>query len=85
MGWIYFHFGNQFASLFGAATVDEYCGRGIYRVLVAQRLKNARQQGRRFVTTGASPYSRPILSEMGFNLLTIETDYVWKGRYVPTK
>ena len=64
--WIYFHFGSLYASLFWGTTVSEQLGYGIYRELVAQRLQYAREPGRRFVTTGASPNSRPNSVKNGF-------------------
>jgi hypothetical protein len=77
-GWVYFNPNSQFASLFGGATVIEKQGQGFYKSVVARRVKEAVQRGYRFVTTGASKMSLPILLHYGFEKLTISTDYTWK-------
>ena len=78
-GWIYFHPHSQFAGLFGGATLEEQRGRGIYSALLSRRIQEAKQRGRRFITTGASPMSRPVLEKVGFRLVSFAYDYVWKG------
>ena len=78
-GWTYFHPGSQFTSLYGGATVEAQRGHGIYHALLDVRVREARQKGRRIVTTGASPMSRPILVKRGFSLLTHAYAYEWEG------
>jgi len=78
--WIYFHPHNQFAGLFGGATLPAFRARGLYTAVLAIRVQEARRRGYRFLTTGASPMSRPILAQNGFRLLTYAYAYEWKGR-----
>jgi len=78
--WIYFHPHNQFAGLFGGATLPAFRARGLYTAVLAIRVQEARRRGYRFSTTGASPMSRPILARNGFRLLTYAYAYEWKGR-----
>jgi hypothetical protein len=76
-GWIYFHPKSQFAGLFGGATVSEYRQRGLYTEILAARVQEATRRGYRFLTTGASPMSRPLLAKNGFQLLTYAHAYEW--------
>ena len=78
-GWIYFNPDNPFTSLFGGATVPEYRQRGLYHLLVRARLQEAQARGYRFLSTGASPFSRPILEKIGFSLLTRLYSFCWQG------
>ncbi|MGY0489678.1 GNAT family N-acetyltransferase [Streptomyces sp. WG-D5] len=71
------HPGTAFASLWGGGTVPEWRGRGIYRSLVAFRVRIAAERGFPYVQTDASPYSRPILERLGFTVLGTTTPYVW--------
>jgi GNAT superfamily N-acetyltransferase len=79
-GWAYFYPKSQFAALFGGATLPEYRGLGLYTGVLAARVQEAVQRGYRYLTTGASPMSQPILARNGFRLLTHAHDYEWKGR-----
>jgi hypothetical protein len=78
-GWIYFNRNSQFASLYGGATVSEKQGQDLYRSVVEARIREALQRGYRFITTGASAMSLPILLRMGFEQLTVSNDFQWKG------
>jgi len=78
-GWIYFHPHNPFATLNGGATIPEYRQRGLYTALVNTRLREAQERGYRFISTGASPFSRPILEQNGFYLLTVAYSMRWSG------
>ena len=78
-GWIYFNPGSSFASIYGGATAEGYRKRGFYSAVAAVRVQEAIRRGYRFITVGASQMSRPILERLGFRLLTIERDYVYKG------
>ena len=78
-GWVYFHPNSQFADLFGGATVSEHRRRGLYTAVLAIRVQEAISRGYRFVTTGASPESQPILAKNGFRLLTYAHAYEWEG------
>ncbi|MFJ8932369.1 GNAT family N-acetyltransferase [Streptomyces sp. NPDC102340] len=72
------HPGTAFASLWGGGTVPEWRGRGIYRSLVAFRVRIAAERGFTYVQVDASPYSRPILERLGFVALGTTTPYVWE-------
>jgi ribosomal protein S18 acetylase RimI-like enzyme len=71
------HPGTAFASLWGGGTVPEWRGRGIYRSLVAFRVRIAAERGFAYVQVDATPYSRPILERLGFVALGTTTPYVW--------
>ena len=79
VGWVYFHPHAQFASLFGGATLPSYRRRGLYLAILAIRVREAIRRGYRFLATGASPMSRPILARNGFQLLTHAYACEWKG------
>ncbi|MGY0021899.1 GNAT family N-acetyltransferase [Streptomyces sp. YJ-C3] len=70
------HEGTDFASLWGGGTVPEWRGRGIYRALVAFRVRIAAERGFSYVHVDASSYSRPILERLGFVALGTTTPYV---------
>ncbi|MET8473475.1 GNAT family N-acetyltransferase [Streptomyces sp. NPDC006422] len=72
------HPGTAFASLWGGGTVPEWRGRGVYRSLVAFRVRIAAERGFSYVQVDASPYSRPILERLGFTALGTTTPYVWE-------
>lgn len=78
-GWTYFHAHSQFASLFGGATVAAYRQRGLYTAVLAVRVQEAIARGCRYLTTGASPMSQPILGQNGFEVLTYAYALEWKG------
>lgn len=78
-GWIYFYPNSHFAGLFGGATLEKYRHQGLYSAVLAARVQAARQRGYRFVITGASPMSQPILANHGFQLLTRAYAYEWAG------
>ena len=79
-GWVYFHPHSQFVGLFGGATLPTYRKRGLYTAVLAVRVQEAIRRGYRFLATGASPMSHPILAQNGFRLLTYAHAYEWKGR-----
>ncbi|WP_338693339.1 GNAT family N-acetyltransferase [Streptomyces sp. Q6] len=70
------HPGTDFASLWGGGTVPAWRGRGIYRSLVAFRVRIAVARGFSYVQVDASSYSRPILERLGFVALGTTTPYV---------
>ncbi|MFI5658610.1 GNAT family N-acetyltransferase [Streptomyces sp. NPDC051684] len=72
------HPGTAFASLWGGGTVPEWRGRGIYRSLVAFRVRIAAEHGFAYVQVDASAHSRPILERLGFVALGTTTPYVWE-------
>ncbi|MBO1332954.1 GNAT family N-acetyltransferase [Streptomyces sp. VRA16 Mangrove soil] len=73
------HPGTDFASLWGGGTVPAWRGRGIYRALVAYRVRIAAERGFSYVQVDASEYSRPILERLGFEALGTTTPYVWEA------
>ena len=53
-------------TLFGGSTLPEARGRGACRALVAARWDDASGGARRHSAAPASPMSRPILAQLGF-------------------
>lgn len=80
-GWIYFHPHSQFATLYGGSTLPEQRRRGLYTAILDARLQEAAARGYRFVTTDASPSSRPILERAGFEPLTTTWPCVWSANF----
>ena len=62
--------GTDFAGLWGGACLEGHRGRGLYRALVAQRARSARDRGRALIHVDCSEYSRPILERAGLLPLT---------------
>lgn len=77
-GWVYYNPGSQFAGLFGGATLPTLRKRGLYTAVLAVRVQEAIRRGYRFLATGASPMSQPILAQNGFCLLTHTYACEWK-------
>jgi hypothetical protein len=77
--WIYFSSRSQFASLWGGSTIERYRKRGLYTALLARRVGEARERGYRFLIIDASPMSQPIVASHGFQKLTVQVDYEWRG------
>ncbi|WP_327092745.1 GNAT family N-acetyltransferase [Nonomuraea sp. NBC_01738] len=69
--------GVDFAGLWGGGTVERWRGRGIYRSVLAWRVRAAAARGYRYVYVDASADSRPILSRLGFTHLTTTTPFVY--------
>ena len=78
VSWIYFPPGSQFASLWAGSTLPEHRNQGLYTALLARRVQEAIQSGRRFVFIETGPESQPIVAKRGFEQLTIEQDFEWK-------
>ncbi len=76
---IYYPGNSQFASLWGGGTLSDYRGKGVYTALVAARVQEAIQRGRRFLTIDASPMSRPIVEKLGFVVISISTPCNWQA------
>ena len=79
-GRVEFHFGTEFASLWGGGTLVEWRRRGVFRALVAHRARLAAERGFRYLQVDASPDSRPILRRLGFVELGMTTPYMHPGR-----
>lgn len=50
----------------GGAVLETFRGRGVYRALIAERLRLAREAGVPGVSVWGGPMSKPILSRIGF-------------------
>jgi GNAT superfamily N-acetyltransferase len=74
---------TDFAALWGGSTVPEWRGKGIYRALVFRRAQLAHERGYRYLMVMASDNSRPILSLLGFEIISRVTTYSWKPNSVP--
>jgi hypothetical protein len=64
------HPASWFGGLYGGGTLERFRGRGLYRAIVAARVRKAIELGARFITVDALPTSRPILEKLGFICLT---------------
>ncbi len=74
-GRVHFPRERSFASMWGGGTVPDARGRGVYRTLVAERMRLARERGYTYLTVDARDTSRPILERLGFQALT--TIHAW--------
>lgn len=72
------HPGTGFASLWGGGTAPEWRGRGIYRALVARRMRVATELGCEYLQVDASDMSRPILQRLGFRALGVTTPFEYR-------
>ena len=69
--------GPDFAGLYTAATRTDWRGRGIYRAIVAYRVRLAAARGFRYLRVETTTMSLPILRGLGFEPVTATTTYVW--------
>lgn len=69
--------GTECAGLWGGATVPEWRGRGVYRVLTAARAASAMSRGVRYLHSDCTEMSRPILERSGLRRVTTSTPYIW--------
>lgn len=82
IAWTYFQKG-QFDSLFAGSTLPEFRNQGFYTALLSTRLQEIRTRGYRYAAVEAGPMSRPIVEKHGFQYLTTQTDYIWRGQAYP--
>jgi hypothetical protein len=68
---------SDFAALWGGSTMPEWRGKGIYRALVFRRAQLARKRGYKYLMVLASDNSRPILGQLGFEIISRVTTYSW--------
>ena len=68
---------TDFASIWGGAMHPRWRGRGIYRVLTAERARWARARSARFLHSDSTAFSRPILERSGLSAITTTTPYIW--------
>ena len=66
--WMYLE-GEQFASLWGGATLPEYRGKRHYTKVLAARANRAFETNHPYLTVDAGPMSKPILEKIGFECL----------------
>lgn len=76
--WMRRHPDTAFASIWGAATLSPFRGRGIYTALVDRHAASARRRGAKLMTADANGTSRPILERMGFEPLVEAQGFVWQ-------
>jgi GNAT superfamily N-acetyltransferase len=69
----------NFGLLFGGGVSPAYRRRGLYRALVAERAKEARRRGCRYLGSDARETSRPILQNLGFICAASETTWVLRS------
>ncbi|MFW6866726.1 GNAT family N-acetyltransferase [Nocardioides sp. CPCC 206347] len=70
--------GTDFAGIWGGSTLKEWRGQGIYRALTAARARSALRQGKTFINSDSTEYSRPILERYGFVKVSTTTPYLWQ-------
>jgi len=76
-GWVRFHPGTDFASLWGGSTLPAWRGRGLYRATVGDRVNRALAAGYSLVQVDTSPESRPILERMGLVPIATTVPHTW--------
>jgi hypothetical protein len=76
-GRIYFAENSDFAELSGGRTRTTHRNRGLYTALVATRLSEAMQRGRKYLLVDALPTSEPILRKRGFQRLTDTQPFIY--------
>lgn len=72
---------NDFANLWGGATLPDYRQRGLYRALLAVRLMEAQARGKKYLRVDCSPMSRPIVERLGFICIGM----MWTYHYGETR
>lgn len=78
-GWINYPHGSQFAEIHGGAVLPEFRGRGVYSVLLENRMSDAHKRGIKWVAVDASRMSKPILKKKGFESIDWTCPYTWKS------
>jgi GNAT superfamily N-acetyltransferase len=68
---------GSFGLLFGGGVAPAYRRIGIYRALVAERAREARRHGLRYLSTEARETSKPILQNLGFVSAAKEVTWVF--------
>ena len=66
---------RSFASIWGGGTRPPMRNRGVYRALVLERARIARERGYAYLTVDARETSRPILERLGF--IPLATVHAW--------
>jgi len=71
--WSTLHPGDAFVPLFGGTVLPDARGRGLYRAMVAERVRAAAANGAELALVDAGPESAPILARLGFTPITGRT------------
>lgn len=69
---------TEFAGIWGGATRPQWRGKGIYRALTAARARSAVANGKRFINSDSTEFSRPILERSGLVKVSTTTPYEWR-------
>lgn len=75
--WMEFFSDSDFADLHGGAIHPLYRGKGMYSILLNERLKIAKDLGLKYVCADAGPLSKPILLAKDFIPLCRTTPYTY--------
>lgn len=70
----------NFGLLLGGGVSPSYRRQGLYRALVAERGKEAKRRGCRYLSSDARETSRPILQNLGFVCAASETTWVLRSQ-----
>lgn len=73
--WITFNGNSPFAGIWGGSTIKAFRGRGFYSMLLNQRIKEAKERGKKYLIIDASDMSRPIVEKHGFQFIATTTGY----------
>jgi GNAT superfamily N-acetyltransferase len=76
--WLVVMPGTGFGGLLGGSTLARWRRRGIYRALVAERARLARERGLEYLQVDASEDSRPVLERLGLHRVATTTPMVWQ-------
>ena len=69
---------SQFAGLWAGSVLNQFRGRGVYRALLAARIRRAKElESTRYLRVDALPTSRPILEKYGFSRVGSTWPAVW--------
>jgi hypothetical protein len=77
-GWVRYHPGTDFCSLWGGSTLPAWRRQGLYRSLLKHRATAAAERGYKYARVDASENSRPILQRVGLLKVAGTTPYVFK-------
>ena len=78
--WLTFKENSPFAGIWGGSTVPSHRRRGHYSALLQQRIHEAKNRGKRYLTIDASDMSQPIVAKSGFQLITHTRGYSFSPR-----
>ena len=70
---------TEFAGIWDGATLKEWRCQGIYPALTSARARAAMALDKRFIHSGSTGYSRPILEHYGLLRVSTTTPYCWRS------